>query len=161
MTFLANPRSPQQQFISLATTSSPHPWRCCKRPRWDGMTGDLQGPSHRRTTASSHGEDCLIWTVPAGVSPVRGWVDFPSPPSPPWVLLPCCPPGAIPDTPGLWGCQHHPSPQELICSLSTAFTREKKALVKFPACQAVPGEGDRLFLGNTDIKAEKKREQQQ
>lgn len=72
-----------------------------------------------------------------------------------------CPPGAIPDTPGRWGCQHHPSPHELICSLSTAFTREKKALVKFPACQAVPGEGDRLFLGNTDIKAEKKREQQQ
>lgn len=33
--------------------------------------------------------------------------------------------------------------------------------MKFPACQLVPGKSKGLFLGNIDIKAEKKREQGQ
>lgn len=38
---------------------------------------------------------------------------------------------------------------------------EKKPPVKFPACLLVQGKSKGLFLGNIDIKAEKKREQEQ
>lgn len=79
------------------------------------------------------------------------------------VIAVLCPPRGHPrplSSAGL-GAASTPSPKELICSLSTAFSREEKALVKFPACRSVPGKGERLFLGNTDIKAEKKREQEQ
>lgn len=68
---------------------------------------------------------------------------------------------AIPTAPGqregggMPAASRTTGPHELVCRHSTAFTREKKLPVRFPACQLVLGKSKGLFLGNIDIKAEK------
>lgn len=115
----------------------------------DHPTGGLQPPA----TGELFFLDCPSWSQPSERLGGLGHLLFP---------VFCCPVS-------LWGHPRAlssegmgvPAPHELICSLSTASTREKKALVEFPARQSALGKGEWLFLGNTDIKAEKEREQEQ
>lgn len=125
--------------------------------------GCSQGPPRRWTMASGSGGEFF-----SGLPQMEAcWAWAPSPVPSPLCAAALLPPWTIPATPGQQGGWWLPvvsgttGPHELVCSHSTAFPGEKKLPAKFPACQLVQGMSKELFLGNIDIKAEKKREQGQ